>query len=280
MRAFSDTPLAFRNGLTVTARFVLALLIGGAGGWVFYELHAPLAWMLGPMLACGIAALFRIPISTPSIARPPVTALIGTMLGTSFSARTFEGAADWLLPIAGLLLFVVVCGASSYLYFRKVGGFDHPTAFFAGMPGGLVEMVTLGHERGGDERMIALVHSARIFLVVLSLPFLIQLALGITINRSAANYTPFSVVTPQAGLWFLATSFCGIVAGQLLRLPARFMFGPLIVSALVHFFAFSDFKLPTMMVRAAQIVTGCVIGCRFVGTAPVAGRARFTARFQ
>ena len=58
-----------------------------------------------------------------------------------------------------------------------LGGLDRPTAF-VGMPGGLIQMVTLGKDFGGDERMIALAHAARIFFVVLSLPFLLQLALG------------------------------------------------------------------------------------------------------
>lgn len=44
-------------------------------------------------------------------------------------------------------------------------------------------MVTLGVERGGDEKAIALIHASRIFLVVLTLPFLIQL---FTERRSAS----------------------------------------------------------------------------------------------
>lgn len=256
------------KAVSVAGRFLLALGIGVLGGWVFWTLHAPLPWMLGPMLACGIGALLRLPIAVPAMARPPMTALIGTMLGTSFGAGTFANAAEWVVPIMGLVVFVGAAGTMSYAYFRTVGGLDQPTAFFAGMPGGLVEMVTLGGERGGDERMIALIHAARIFLVVLFLPFLIQLALGVTLPRSGANPTPLSAMSAEGALWFVATFFAGIAAGRLLRLPARYMFGPLIVSALVHYFGFSDFKLPTVAVAAAQIVIGSIIGCRFAGTSP------------
>lgn len=69
--------------------------------------------------------------------------------------------------------------------------FEFLTAFFAAMPGGLIEMVTLGVERGGDEKAIALIHASRIFLVVLTLPFLIQL---FTERRSAS---PGAIVYPS-----------------------------------------------------------------------------------
>lgn len=220
------------------------------------------------MLACGIGSLLKLPISIPASARLPMTALLGTMLGSTFTAHTFAGASNWLVPILGLLVFIATAGMVSYVYFRKVGKLDRPTAFFAGMPGGLVEMVILGGERGGDERMIALIHAARIFLVVLFLPFLIQLVLGMNLPRSSANPVPFSAMNPQGILWFAGTFLAGILAGHLLRLPARYMFGPLLVSAVVHFFQFSDFVLPTVLVSAAQIVIGSTIGCRFTGTAP------------
>ena len=147
--------------------FVLALGLAGLGGWLFWSLHAPLPWLLGAMIACALAAIAGVPISTPSVARPPMTALVGTMLGASFTADTFARAGEWIVPLALLCVFLIVGGGAGYLVLRRLGGLDRPTAFFAGMPGGLIEMVTLGKDFGGDERMIALAHAARIFFVVL-----------------------------------------------------------------------------------------------------------------
>ncbi|WP_210207160.1 AbrB family transcriptional regulator [Sinorhizobium fredii] len=79
-----------------------------------------------------------------------MTAAIGAMLGTSFSPAVFAHAPSWLIALAGMAVFIGAAGGISYLYFRWIAGFDQPTAFFAGMPGGLVEMVTLGAERGGS----------------------------------------------------------------------------------------------------------------------------------
>jgi membrane AbrB-like protein len=66
-------------------------------------------------------------------------------------------------------------------------------------------------------------------------------------------------------LWFLLSCLLGIGFGMLLRLPAKYFLGPLLVSALIHVAGWSDYKLPFEMVIVAQIVLGATIGCRFVG---------------
>ena len=245
--------------------FVLALVLAGLGGWLFWTLHAPLPWLLGAMIACALAAIAGIPISTPSVARPPMTALVGTMLGASFTADTFSRAGEWIIPLALLCIFLLVGGGAGYVVLRRLGGLDRPTAFFAGMPGGLIEMVTLGKDFGGDERMIALAHAARIFFVVLSLPFLLQLALGQPIPRSAGVPVPFASVGLEQGAWFVGTYVVGLMVGWRVKLPARYMFAPLIVSSTVHLTGLSDFILPSSLVATAQVIIGAVIGCRFTG---------------
>ncbi len=45
------------------------------------------------------------------------------------------------------------------------------------------------------------------------------------------------------------------------------MMGPMLVSAIAHLAGFTDSKPPGELVAAAQVVVGCGIGCRFVGTA-------------
>ncbi|PDT55133.1 hypothetical protein CO664_08770 [Sinorhizobium sp. NG07B] len=82
------------------------------------------------------------------------------------------------------------------------------------MPGGLVEMVTLGAERGGDERMISLIHAARIFLVVLALPFMIGVLTGQPLSRSGRSYVSVEEVNLQDLLWFSAAVLGGAALGR------------------------------------------------------------------
>jgi membrane AbrB-like protein len=253
--------------LSAFAKFLLTISVGSLGGWVMWHFHMPLAWLLGAMIFCGAGALLRLPLAMPKFARPPMTATIGAMLGTSFSPAVFEHIRVWIVSICGLVFFIAAAASVTYVYFRKVGKFDHPTAFFSAMPGGLVEMVTLGAERGGDERMISLIHAARIFLVVLCLPFLIQLVTGHAISRSGSSYVPLDAIDLQDLGWFVAAIVVGVGIGVVLRLPARYLLGPMVVSAGLHLSGTSDFLLPSVFLGAAQVVIGSIVGCRFVNTA-------------
>nr|WP_281352081.1 AbrB family transcriptional regulator [Microvirga makkahensis] len=141
-------------------------------------MNLPLPRMLGSMTACTLAALLRAPIAAPAAVRPPMTMIIGVMLGVGFTPQIVESIAHWLPTVLGLADFILVSGAACVAYFRRIAGFGLPTAYFAGMPGGLVGMVIAGEDKGGDARTIALVHAARILLVVLTLPFLVRLMSG------------------------------------------------------------------------------------------------------
>ncbi len=248
-------------------RFALALALGVTGGLLFQRLSLPLPWMMGPMVFCTLAALLRVPVAAPPVIRPPMTMVIGVMLGAAFSPDLVARILQWWPATLGLIAFIALCGGSVVWYFRAIGGYDRTTAYFAGMPGGLVEMISLGEERGGDGQVIALVHSVRILLIVMTLPFAIQWLEGVSLNRMAGAVSVFS--TPAtAELWLLGCGLAGCLLGHRLNLPAKYLLGPMLVSAAVHLAGWSDFKPPFEIVNAAQLILGVVIGCRFAGTAP------------
>jgi membrane AbrB-like protein len=243
-------------------------MLGILGGWVFVSLSLPLPWMLGSMTFCTLAALVRAPIAAPGVVRPPMTMVIGVMLGSGFSPQILGHLGAWLPSLIGLVLFVATCGAACVTYFRRVAGFDRVTAYFCGMPGGLIEMVVMGEHKGGDARIIALIHSARILLIVFSLPFLVQVIGGFSLGaRSQAGAS--LVDTPwQNQLWLIGTAVAGAIIGRLLRLPASFLLGPMVVSATVHVLGLTDFMPAREINNTAQLVLGTTIGCRFAGTPP------------
>ncbi|MBD9638486.1 AbrB family transcriptional regulator [Ensifer sp. ENS07] len=153
-----------------------------------------------------------------------MTATIGAMLRTSFSPAVLEHASVWLVSLAGLQFFIAAAASVAYVYFRKIGKFDHTTAFFSAMPGGLVETVGLAAERGAAW-MTSLIHAARIFIVVLSMPFIIQLTTGEDIRRNGSSYVPVSALEAKDLAWFVAAIRIGVAVGVLLRLPARYLLG-------------------------------------------------------
>lgn len=266
-RALASSLGPFKRERFPYRKFITALALGGAGGSLFAHFSLPLAWMLGPMTFCTIGALLKAPIAAPSIVRPPMIIVIGVLLGSGFRPDLIGHLADWIPTLLGLVLFVAVSAVLCITYFRVVAGFDWVTAYFSGMPGGLVVMTVLGEERGGDGGMIALVHAARILLVVMTLPFLVEWLSGETITSgtgTAGAGTPFI----EGAFWFLVSAVLGVIIGRLLRFPSPEMIGPMTVSAAIHLSGVTHFVPPYGLVIAAQLVLGTVIGCRFRSTPP------------
>jgi uncharacterized membrane protein AbrB (regulator of aidB expression) len=76
-------------------------------------------------------------------------------------------------------------------------------------------MVTVGEEKGGDARIIALIHSARILLVVMTLPFIVQWIGGVPLGGTRVAGPSFSQTPLLAELTLLACGVVGIVVGHL-----------------------------------------------------------------
>lgn len=245
--------------------FLLALIIGGLGGLAFSALRLPLPWMLGPMTFCVAAVLAGLPLGAPRNARPPTMMVIGVMLGSTYTMDIVRQMPDWLPIIGGLVVLCILAALLNGLYYRYVAGFDLPTAYFSAMPGGLVEMSQFGEKVGGDTRQIALAHSSRLFLVVMTLPWLIALLTGFVPGTRTVGSLSATDVPLSAYFWFAACLVAGALLGRALRLPAYAILGPLIVSAIIHVAGISDFKTPREILIAAQLVLGIAVGTSFRG---------------
>lgn len=255
-----------KSNIAIIAKLALALLIGSLGGWVFTSLRMPLPWMLGPMVFCLVAAVFRLPVATPKVIRPPMTATIGVLLGSSFTPEIIATLPVWISATAGLMLFLATAAVICVFYFWKIARFDLRTSYFCGMPGGVVEMLMLGEHYGANTRSIALVHATRNLLIIFSLPFIIQILSNADLTRAnVVTAAQDSAEMLSSIAWLATTAAAGLLAGRLLRLPAQALLGPMLISAIVHALGLTDFKPPPEIVVIAQLVLGTIIGCRFAG---------------
>jgi uncharacterized protein len=155
------------------------------------------------------------------------------------------------------------------LYLHLGAGFNRPTAFFAGMPAGLIEMVIQGGQRGGDERWIALIHGGRILAVVFTVPFLFQYLGGVDISGRAGMA---GAATWPGGVDLAILAACavaGFYLGRLVRLPAYALTGPMVLSAAMHLAGLTAAAPPWELMVVAQIVLGTSVGSQFIGV-PVA----------
>lgn len=254
-----------RHRAPIRSQF-LAVVIGVAGGLAAYFSGLPLPWMLGPMIANTIAAMIKVPVTGPARLRPYVMPVIGVMLGSGVTADVVGLLGSWVMTLLLLPLFLACAAGISYAVYRRLGRYDPVTAFYSAMPGGLNEMVILGTEAGGDERRIALAHAARVLIIIVFVALFFGLVLGVSSGgRGASLWVGIYEITVQDYVILGACAVAGMFLGKRIGLPAAAVFGPMILSGIAHIAGWVTVAPPSVLVIAAQITIGTIIGTRFVG---------------
>jgi membrane AbrB-like protein len=244
-------------------RIGLALGIGLSGGLAFYMLTLPLPWMLGALFATMFAAIANVPVMAPASVRPIVVAVIGVLLGSRFTPEVLVQAGAWTGTVAILMVYVMVVALVVVPFYRFVGRLDWVTAYFAGMPGGLSEMIEIGEASGAQPTPIILAHSLRIVVTIALIAFWFRIIEGHAVG-SMAGHAQSQLSWPDAAV-MLASAVLGGLLGKWLRFPAPTFLGPLLVSAVLHLSGVTQSVPPTLLVNSAQVILGTILGARFLG---------------
>ena len=242
----------------------LTICLGAVGGTLFAFLNMPLAWLIGAMCVTTTAALSGVPLQRSSLLFRAMIVVLGIMLGGAFTPDALERAYLWLGSITALLAYVAVVTLSVALFLRRNFGFDRITAYFSATPGGFSAMVLLGGAMGGDERTISLMHSVRLLLTVLIIPFWFRLFHGYEPAAMSTLGMDADITIIDTGI-LIVLAVAGLYGGRLLRLPAPYLVGPLLLSAGAHLSGLTEATPPGVLVATAQVIIGTAIGCRFIG---------------
>jgi membrane AbrB-like protein len=247
------------------SKIALALVIGTTGGFFAHWLKLPLAWMIGALLFTTVASVAGAPVAMARTFRGIMVTVLGVMLGSAFAPGMLGRMVDWWPTITVLAIYCATITGVLMLYFHKVAGHTWTTSYFAGAPGGLNEMIIVGGEMGGDVRTIALVHAARVLLVVLVVPFGFTLLGGYDQSARPPSGDAFASLQTLDIVLLTACGVLGALGARAIKMPAAFVTGPMILSAVVHLSGLTASKPPTELIAAAQVVMGTTVGCRFAG---------------
>lgn len=241
----------------------LTALAAALGAAVLLGLGLPLPLLLGPMLGCLVFALAGAPLQSMGVLGTLMRTFLGVAIGSTITPAMVAELPRIGPTLALIPLFVLVIGAVGYPFFRRVMGFDHPTAFYSAMPGGLQDMLIFGAEAGGDVRAMSLIHATRVLAIVTLAPVFLTIAYGIDLTRPPGQ--PATALPAHEIAIMVGAGLLGWKLAERAGLFGASILGPLILTAGLSLAGVIHSRPPAEMIWAAQVFIGIAIGSQYAG---------------
>lgn len=244
-------------------RIVLTHLIAAAGVAVFYLLHLPLPWLLGPIAACLTAALAGVKMQGIPVLNTAMRSILGVAVGASLTWALVASMASIWTTLVLVPVMIAVIGVVGVPYFQRIWGFDFATSYYSAMPGGLQDMLIFGEEAGGDVRALSLIHATRVMVIVVALPFILMGYWGVDMSNppgAPATTLPLS----QLGYMVIA----GLAGWQIAKAVGLFgasILGPMIFAGVLSLAGILNTRPPAEAIWAAQFFIGMTVGTKYAG---------------
>ncbi len=248
------------NGLALALTMAGTLVAGIAGGYAARFVHLPLPWLLGSLFTIAVLSLAGAPIKLMRWGRPAGMIVVGASTGLQFTAAILAKLVN-LLPLMIAAAFVsTIVGALAGLLFMRFSGADRNTAFFATVPGGVVETTMLAPYYGAQLEPIMVAQTTRVAMVVVFAPFLVVSFVGM------GSQNPLLAIPVAPWLPIVALLAASTVVSMLLartRSPSAFLLPPLFLASFCAGMGWIEGRMPDLLLIAAQIVIGSSLGAQF-----------------
>jgi membrane AbrB-like protein len=247
----------------ITLPRVAALTTAALGGALFWGLGIPLPLLLGPMMACLVASLVGLRMQDAGRFGTFMRTFLGVAVGSSITPQTIVHLPDFAVSLLFVPLFIAIIGAVGYPLFRYGFGFNHPTAWYAAMPGGLQDMIVFGEEAGGDPRALSLIHATRVLVIVTVAPMVMVGLWGVDMSqppgRPALDMDPV-----QIGLMLFA-GFAGWQIAERVGMFGAAILGPMVLTTALSIAGIIHTRPPAEIIWAAQFFIGIGVGVKYAG---------------
>jgi len=264
---------------------LVSFLTGIAGGFAAKAMGFPLPMLLGSVVAVGAISIFGFkvgghPPRIPFWLRLFFIPIIGLSIGASFTPDIFEQARSWWPSLLALVIYIPLAHFVGYQGFRRIGKLSGTTAYYAAVPGGLMESIAMGEENGADVQVLTALQFMRLILTVMLVPLAFTILSGDAVGSAAGAVIGGSrgVLDAPELFWQAIVGLIGYFGGRRLRLPAFVITGPVLASGLAHLSGLLTAAPPGWLIQVTQLIIGVALGTRFVGMRPKTfGRALLLA---
>ena len=251
-------------------RYMLIFLSGLIGGVAAYFIGAPLPFMLGGIAGSAGFVLFyeRNGDQLPRISRwfrLVFMSIIGVMIGSRFTPELLPLLPHFWISGLAIIPFILIAHGGSYALMRGLGKYQRRDAYFASLPGGIVDSIALAEDAGADLRVVTVQHFIRIIIVVTAVPLLFLFIQGDAVGSlagesiSAADYDATDLVL------IMAIALSGLLLGRLIKLPVSHMMGPLLFALILSVWGVISIDIPPWLMHVAQYFIGTALGAQFSG---------------
>ena len=251
-------------------RHIPIFLFGFVGGLAAYFIHAPMPFLLGGIFGAASYVLWYerggnlLPKMTPWV-RLVFMSVIGTMIGSRFSPDLLTMIPLFWISAAALIPFIILAHLGSYSIMRFLGGYRPLDAYFAALPGGIVDSIALAESAGADLRIVTAQHFVRIIIVVVAVPFLFLIIHGDAVGSLAGETMATSDYDWVDLALIVGIALFGLGFGRLARLPVSHMLGPLLFALVLSISGVVSIDFPQWLTDLAQYMIGTALGAQFSG---------------
>jgi uncharacterized protein len=248
------------KSLTAALAMAGTLAAGIAGGFAARYVHLPLPWLLGSLVTIMALSLAGAPVRLIPWGRPAGTVVVGASTGLQFTATVVAKLITLSPLIIAAAFLSTIVGAVGGLLYVRLTGVDRVTAFFATVPGGVVETTNIAPQYGGRLEPIMVAQTTRVALIVVFAPFLVVSFAG----TGAQNPLLAVPVVPWLPT-FALLAVSAVVAALLSRTrsPNAWLMAPLFIAGAVSHLGWMEGRMPDLLLIAAQVVIGSALGAQF-----------------
>lgn len=154
---------------------ILGALFGIIGGMGARYFNVPGGAFVGSMFGCAVySATIEGGITLPSNLRLGIQITAGIMIGGTVKRDLFDsGPMVFVWAAVAAIGFLALGMLFAYIAVR-LGHLDQATAVFGFTPGGLTGMAVVADEEGAIAAQVVVMHVTRVFLLFLTVPFLVR----------------------------------------------------------------------------------------------------------
>ena len=243
-------------------RMFLTLAVGAAGGFVFFLLGLPAAWLSGPVVSVAGAGLAGVRLSIPNGVRQAAFVFLGATMGSTMTPETLSLMTRWPVSLTGLAICVLAIMAGCSFYLQRVHGYDRATARLAAVPGALPYVLALAAESRGDQNRIAVIQITRLAALLIFLPGVLSL-FGYVPQAITAEATHPVRLSEVALL--LVGGAVGAFVFTRLRAPAATLFGSMVGGGILYGAGILSSAIPGWLMLPGFVVIGATVGANFTG---------------